>query len=158
MEYMPSAASLAAAHKGKFKNLRLLTLRDNHVDPRSCMLRLEKDALEYDKSNKENIGIQGVFPVGNEISMHDIHIHFHSGGHLDTYQELGHPYVQDDGVGKTFTWVLCMSPLMARVMAESDFIELDATFKASFELDYLINIVTFNYTTFQCMFWHMYTR
>lgn len=59
MEYMPSAASLTAVHKRKLKNLRLSTLRDNRMDPRSCILKLKKDALKYDNSTKENIGIQG---------------------------------------------------------------------------------------------------
>lgn len=68
------------------------------------------------------------------------------------YQDLGHPYVQDYSVGKEFTWVLCMSPLMAQVLAKADFVEIDATFKASVELEYLINIVTFDYHTMQCEF------
>ena len=69
------------------------------------------------------------------------------------YQDLGHPYVQDYSVGNEFTWVLCMSPLMAEVLAKADFVETDATFKASVELEYLINvIVTFDYHTMQCEF------
>ena len=43
-----------------------------------------------------------------------------------------------------------MSPLMAQVMAKAEFIEIDATFKASTELDYLINVITFDYHTLQC--------
>ena len=73
------------------------------------------------------------------------------GGHLEVYQELGHPYkVQDYSLGKDLTWVLCMSPLMAQIMANSDFIEVGATFKASVELEYLINVITFDHHTMQC--------
>ena len=73
-----------------------------------------------------------------------------AGGNLDAYQKLGHPYILDYSVGKDFTWVLCMSPLMASIMAKSDFIEVDATFKASIELDNTINVITFDYHTLQC--------
>lgn len=69
------------------------------------------------------------------------------------YQDLGHPYVQDYSVGKEFTWVLCMSPLMAQVLAKADFVEIDATFKASVKLENMINIVTFDYHTTQCEFY-----
>lgn len=77
-------------------------------------------------------------------------MYVHTGGHFATYQELGHPYVQDFSVGREFTWVLCMSPLMAKVLGNSDFIEVDATFKTSIELGNTINVVTFDYETLQC--------
>ena len=35
---------------------------------------------------------------------------------------------------------------MAKLLSESDFIEADVTYKASVELEYLLNVVTFNYT------------
>ena len=41
---------------------------------------------------------------------------------------------------------------MAQVLAKADFVEIDATFKASVELENLINIVTFDYYTMQCEF------
>lgn len=71
---------------------------------------------------------------------------------MENYEELGHPYIQDYSLGQEFTWVLCMSPLMAKVMAKADFIEVDATFRASIELDNLINVITFDYYTLQCKF------
>ena len=59
MDYMPSAASLAAAHKGKMKNLRLKTLHNQCSDPRSCILNFEKQAKDHDNSMKETIGVEG---------------------------------------------------------------------------------------------------
>ena len=50
------------------------------------------------------------------------------------------------------TLVLCMSPLMAKLLSESEFIEVDVTYRASVELEYLLNVVTFNYTTLKCEF------
>ena len=41
LDYMPGAASLAATHKGRLKNVRLSALRDGgHADPRACILKL----------------------------------------------------------------------------------------------------------------------
>ena len=52
---MPGAASLAATHKGRVKNVRLSALRDSgHADQRACILKLESDAKKHDNSMKEN--------------------------------------------------------------------------------------------------------
>lgn len=55
MSYMPGAASLAATHKGRIKNIRLSTLRDSQQtsDPRSYILNFEKDTISLDKSMKD---------------------------------------------------------------------------------------------------------
>ena len=57
MEYMPAAASLAAAHKGRIKNIRLSTLRDSQQtsDFRSCILNFEREACQYDNSMKRKL-------------------------------------------------------------------------------------------------------
>ena len=65
---------------------------------------------------------------------------------------MGHPYVRDYMLKSDQTWVLCMSPLMAKLLSESEFIEVDVTYRASVELEYLLNVVTFNYTTLKCEF------
>ena len=36
-------------------------------------------------------------------------------GHMEEYAELGHPYVSNYSLMPTFTWVLTMSPIMARI-------------------------------------------
>ena len=45
---------------------------------------------------------------------------------------------------------------MAELLSRSDFIEVDVTYKASVELEYLLNVVTFNYTTLKCEFIHLW--
>lgn len=57
MEYMPAAASHAAAHKGRIKNIRLNTLRDSQQtsDYRSCILSFEKEACQHDNSMKKKL-------------------------------------------------------------------------------------------------------
>ena len=74
--------------------------------------------------------------------------------HRPTSRRIRHPYVWNYMLKSDQTWVLCMHPLMAKLLSESDFIEVDVTYKASVELvnEYLLNVVTFNYTTLKCEF------
>ena len=39
---------------------------------------------------------------------------------------------------------------MATLFSKAEFIEVDATFAASIELEYLLNVVCFDYETLQC--------
>ncbi len=70
--------------------------------------------------------------------------------HMEEYANLGHPYIQSYSLSPTFTWVLAMSPMMSNVLSKADFAEVDATFKASVELTYLLNVVCFDYDSLQC--------
>ena len=58
MQYMPAAASLAAAHKGRIKNIRASTLREieQERNPGVVILTFEEETLKYDRQNKENLG------------------------------------------------------------------------------------------------------
>lgn len=69
---------------------------------------------------------------------------------LTEYAPLGHPYVADYSLSTSLNWVLTMSPIMAEVMSKAEFLEVDITYKASVEIEYLFNAVTFNYTTMKC--------
>ena len=55
MNYMPGTASLAATHRGKVKNIRLSTLRDNLMtpDPKTCILHFEQETKAYDSATKK---------------------------------------------------------------------------------------------------------
>lgn len=57
MEYIPGAASLAATHRGRIKNLRLSTLRDSqqNADPRSSILDFEKETVAHDRAMKGKV-------------------------------------------------------------------------------------------------------
>lgn len=54
IDYIPGVASLAAAHRGKVKNIRLSTIRDSNMTPdaKSCILNFEKKTVSYDRSMK----------------------------------------------------------------------------------------------------------
>ena len=61
MPYLPAAASLAAAHKGKVKNIRASTLRETKElrNPGVVILTFEEETLQYDKQQSEQVGPQG---------------------------------------------------------------------------------------------------
>ena len=69
---------------------------------------------------------------------------------MEEYASIGYPYVMDYSVSSSFTWILSTSPLMAEVLSKADFMEVDISCKASMEMEYLFNAVTFNYTTMKC--------
>ena len=69
---------------------------------------------------------------------------------MEEYAELGHKYVCDYSLNPSLTWVLSMSPVMKKLLSEAEFIEIDATFRASIELEYLFNVVCFDYNSLQC--------
>jgi len=69
---------------------------------------------------------------------------------MNEYATLGHKYVCDYSLKPSFTWVLTMSPIMAKLISKAEFIEVDATFAASIELEYLLSVVCFDYETLQC--------
>ena len=69
---------------------------------------------------------------------------------LDDYASLGHPYLRKYCIECTHTYALCMSPLMSKVLLESEFIEVDITYRASINMEYLFNVVAFNYLTLKC--------
>ena len=72
---------------------------------------------------------------------------------MDTYGQLGRPYVEHHHLSSDFNYAFLMNPWMAEVFSMSDFIEIDITFKVSLELSYLLNVVTFDYHTCKCK-WH----
>ena len=131
MDYMPGAASLAATHKGKVQNLRLAALREktHGLPAEACILGLEKATKQHDAEQAKATGDRP---------------------HLAEYQTLGHPYRRDYALSPSLTWVLTMSPLQSQVFMESEFIEADVTYNAASVLEYLMNVVTFNYTTMEC--------
>jgi len=69
---------------------------------------------------------------------------------MKEYGKLGHDYVCNYSLNPSFTWVLTMSPLMTSLFSKAEFVEIDATFAASIELEYLINVVCFDYDSLQC--------
>lgn len=63
LQYMPAAASLAATHKGKIKNIRAAALKETKEErnPGVVILSFENETIEYDKQSKEQLGCPGTF-------------------------------------------------------------------------------------------------
>lgn len=61
MPYLPVAASLAAVHKGKIKNIRSAALRETKEErnPGFVILTFEGEAQNYDKSHQQQLGYLG---------------------------------------------------------------------------------------------------
>lgn len=70
--------------------------------------------------------------------------------HLMEYKKHGRPYIRHYHVSPDVTYALCMNPWMTEVFSKSEFVELDVTYEVSTELPYLLNVVTFDYTSCQC--------
>lgn len=130
MSYLPAAASLAATHKGRIKNIRSAALRESKEErnPGFVILTFEEECLSLDRSLLAELG----YPE-----------------HMNVYSERGHSYIRDYSLNPSFTWVLSMSPMMASILSKAEFVEVDATFKASLELEYLFNTVCFDYELLQ---------
>lgn len=73
---------------------------------------------------------------------------------MEDYMELGHPYIRSYSLSPTctFMWVLSMSPFMSNIFNKAEYIEVDVTFWVSVELDYLLNIITFDYESLKCKY------
>ena len=75
MPYMPAAASLAAAHKGKIKNIRSTTLQETKEEhnPRVVIINFEKEAMEYDRHQVVKTGAAGMYNISNSLKHYSTH-------------------------------------------------------------------------------------
>ena len=160
---MPAAASFSAAHKGRIQNIRAATLRETKEErkPGVVILNFEDESVRYDKSQKEHLGYSGmkhvVLDIMNSFHLTSIealtHVIYLS-EHMEEYFELGHEYICDYSLNPSYTWVLAMSPIMAGILSKAECVEVDATFRASIELEYLLNVVCFDYDSLLCKFFN----
>ena len=74
MSYLPAAASLAAAHKGKLQNICAATLRETKEErnPGVVVLQFENETLKYDQQQTKQFGSLGELYDLQEILMHNI--------------------------------------------------------------------------------------
>ena len=84
---------------------------------------------------------------------------------MKQYAEIGHKYVCDYSLNPSLTWVLTTSPIMTEILGGAEFAEVDATFRSSIELEYLLNVVCFHFSVslpldvhLQCILYNMYYR
>ena len=94
MPYMPAAASLAAAHKGKIKNICRTTLRetkDEH-NPWVVIISFEKEAMAYDRQQVLKTGAVGMYNISSSLKPHSTH--FFNLAILSTGDHIWWPYLR----------------------------------------------------------------
>ena len=70
--------------------------------------------------------------------------------HMDKYRECGRPYLLHHYLTTDLNYVMLMSPWMMEKFSHADYIEIDVTFNVTAEFQYLLNAVTFDYSTCKC--------
>ena len=78
MPYLPAAACLSAAHKGRIKNIRAATLREskNERTPGVVILTFEEESLKYDKQNEDRLGPTGIHVTQVMFTIHVTQVMF----------------------------------------------------------------------------------
>ena len=71
----------------------------------------------------------------------------------EAYKKLGRPYMRDYAISSSITYQFIMSPLMCKLLAETDFLETDMTYNENTVLTYLFNATVFDYTTIKWQLW-----
>ena len=125
---MPGAISLAATHPGKIKNIMQSARSETSGPAEACILDFDKRVADNHDS-----AMQKVATTESE--------------HFDVSHNLARAYRREYHLSPELSWVLTMSPLQAqmnRSLVSTNYV------LPKFLLQYLINAVTFNYTTMHC--------
>ena len=80
---MPAVASLAAAHKGRIKNIRSAVLRETKEEhnPGVVIISFEKEAVAYDREQVLKTGAAGMWVHHQHedvIKLIDLMVHVHA--------------------------------------------------------------------------------
>lgn len=89
--------------------------------------------------------------VANSIDPEDNHLSGDNDEKLKEYRKLGRPYLISAGLEGGVKFIFTMSPLMATVAANSQFIQIDITYDNSKDYPYIFNAVAFNFTSMEWM-------
>lgn len=130
--FVPSAIDSASSHLGRVarevaKKKNMLGLRDKSWSP--C--NLEDATVAIDEEDHEKA---------------------HDTNQNDKYSKYGHPYLVSAGVESGIKYSFIMSPLMAQLLSQTQFLQTDITYNDNTDLyPYLFNAVAFNDITMDWM-------
>ena len=129
--FIPSAIDSASSHHGRMarevaKKKIVMGLKDKNWSP--CNLEDAVGTLDDDD---------------NQIS--------HNIDQDMKYQGYGRPYLISAGVENGIKYSFAMSPLMAKVLSEAQFLQTDITYNENTQYPYLFNAVAFNDVTMDWM-------
>ena len=92
--------------------------------------------------NDKNWSPMNFEETANEIDEEDNQI---SGNQTDKYKQYGRPYLVASGFEEGIKYyIFTMSPTMAKVASEADFIQCDITYDDCRDYPYIFNAVAFN--------------
>lgn len=86
--------------------------------------------------------------TANEIDEED---NQRSGSQIDKYKQYGRPYLVASGFEEGVKYIFTMSPIMAKVASEADFIQCDITYDDCRDYPYIFNAVAFNKVSMEWM-------
>ena len=89
--------------------------------------------------------------IANAIDNDDDKLSGDAQDKLRKYQKQGRPYLVSAGIEEGIRYVFTMSPLIARVASEAEFIQCDITYDDLSNYPYLFNAVAFNSVSMEWM-------
>ena len=130
--YCPAAADLSAAHKGRLNMIRrqVLEKTDKPCKGYLSLLEMEKIADQVDDKDQQT---EGSDKVSTE------------------YKKLCRPYMRKYAITTDLIYQLIMTPLMSRILCNSEYIEVDTTYNENSDLPYLFNVTAFDYKVMRWM-------
>ena len=130
--FLPSAADDASCHTGKI----------------SQEVRRAKSLNGYSEKDWSQFEFE---KVADATDLSDNKISGDSQDKLVKYNNIGRPYLVSAGIEERIKYVFTMSPLMAKIGSEAEFIQCDITYDDLKEYPYLFNAVAFNFVTMEWM-------
>ena len=127
--FIPSAIDLASSHTGK-------------------VLQVIKKTKQLKGLNDKQWSLMNFEETADEIDEEDNRI---SGSETDKYKQYGRPYLVASGFEVGIKYIFTMSPTMAKVACEADFIQCDITYDECRDYPYIFNAVAFNKVSMEWM-------
>ena len=127
--FIPSAVDQASSHTGKVSQEIKRTKRVKGMSDKSWSpMSFEETANEIDEEDNQR-----------------------SGSQIDKYKQYGRPYLVASGFEEGVKYIFTMSPIMAKVASEADFIQCDITYDDCRDYPYIFNAVAFNKVSMEWM-------
>ena len=129
--FIPSAVDQASSHTGKVsQEIRRTKVSKGLNDKNWSPMSFEKTADEIDDEDDQISGSQA-----NKYK----------------YTNYGRPYLVASGFEEGIKYIFTMSPIMAKVASEADFIQCDITYDDCRDYPYIFNAVAFNKVSMEWM-------
>ena len=126
--YRPGSADIAGTSYGRLDYYRKKSLREGGLSSKGVHIISDMEKIA-DKIDQKDCSREGSTVTSKR------------------YKELGRPYMRDYSISPSSTYQFIMTPLMAKLLSEADFLETDTTYNENTELIYLFNATVFDFKT-----------